>query len=111
MNYRNTFNGFVTIVRTEGLLALYFFPSLFFFGCPLKTIRYNGIGPSLVGNGVSWGLHFFLYVVDTSSSISIQDVMAFRRYNKIKRKISEVRGGEHAIHYLSAAFIAGKTLH
>ncbi len=42
--YRNAFSAFATIIRTEGVTALY-----------------QGVVPSLVGNAVAWGSYFYAY--------------------------------------------------
>ena len=42
--YRNFFHAFSTIVRTEGFPALY-----------------QGVVPSMVGNGLAWGSYFYFY--------------------------------------------------
>lgn len=51
--YKGVVNAFGTIVKREGVLALY-----------------TGLGPNLFGSGVSWGSYFLLYNVVKSNMIA-----------------------------------------
>eukprot|EP00009_Paramoeba_aestuarina_P010312 CAMPEP_0201531374 /NCGR_PEP_ID=MMETSP0161_2-20130828/47439_1 /ASSEMBLY_ACC=CAM_ASM_000251 /TAXON_ID=180227 /ORGANISM="Neoparamoeba aestuarina, Strain SoJaBio B1-5/56/2" /LENGTH=365 /DNA_ID=CAMNT_0047934255 /DNA_START=126 /DNA_END=1223 /DNA_ORIENTATION=+ len=77
--YRNFFHACSTIVRTEGFPALY-----------------QGVVPSLVGNGLAWGSYFYLY----TSAKSVLKEQVLRRHHH------EDRASAALIH-LSSGFFAG----
>ena len=77
--YTGIRDAFSKIVRHEGVTALY-----------------TGLGPNLLGSGISWGSYFFLYNVAKSAFLSLEQQQDNRPHTDVRLSAPH--------HFLSAAF-------